>query len=161
MKIADKQVSPVWRRRLRGTVLWIGLPVLVLALLLSYGELALFLGCMGFIAGLALVTCRVMRDFSLSMTLLVVCAAGVWGVDSTMQYPILRWLQSSAPFGPSITVAQSPSGKTTAYIYNHGFLDSAYAVCFARGHGFPGKSNWIRYDQAADYTITAEWRITS
>jgi hypothetical protein len=157
MKTADKRVSPVWRRRLRGIVPLIGMPVLGLALLLSYGDLSLFLGCIGFIVGLALLAWRVMRFVSLSMVLLAVCALGVWGIDSSMRYPLLRGLQHLMPFGPSITVARSPSGQATAYIYDYSFLDSAYAVSFARGLNFPGERNWIRYDKAADFSITAKW----
>ena len=157
MKLADTQTAPVWLRRLRLVVLWVGLPVLVLALLLSYGELALFLGCIGFIVGLALLTWRVMRGFSLSMALLAVCTVIVWGIDSSTQYPLLRGVQELAPFGPSITLAPSPSGKTTAYIYDYSFLDSAYAVAFARGRSFPGKLNWVHYDQAADFGINEKW----
>jgi hypothetical protein len=138
-------------------MLLIGLPVLGLALLLSYGDLSLFLGCISFIVGLALLTWRVMRGFSLSMVLLAVCTVIVWGIDSSTQYPLLRGVQELVPFGPGITLARSPSGKTTAYVYDYSFLDSAYAVSFARGRGFPGELNWIRYDQAADFSINAKW----
>lgn len=155
---SDRSAEIPPRRRVIGFILiLIGLPVLGLALLLSYGHLFLFLGCIGLIGCLAILTRKAARGFSITLSLLAVGTVITWGVDSSVQYPLLRKIQASVPFGPGITVERSPSGRTTAYIYNYSFLDSAYAVSFAQGRSFPGKLTWIRYDKESDFSIHAQW----
>jgi hypothetical protein len=126
------------------------------SLLVTYGSEKHYLGALAF--SLAISGALLLRSRKLGVSLSIVTALGaaLWPVDAYFYFPVLRTLQARVPYGPTISVFPSPSGKSTAYVYDYGFLDSSYVLRVSRGWRFPGQSTYIESERDS-FTASAKW----
>lgn len=129
----------------------------LVSFLMTYGETLPFLVWMAAVLLTAWLLRRLLRNLATSLMVFALSIPILWPIDAFFHYPFLRTISVLSFWGPQISAFPSPSGNSTAYIYNYSFLDSAYAVRISRGFGFPGRRYFVPLGRQMDAGITARW----
>lgn len=125
----------------------------VFGFLICYGNTGSFVFWLCVCLILALLVGKHFGKLAIFLSLMAAGGLILWPIDASFDYPYLRAVIQTHPFGPEISVHPSPSGKCVAYIYNHSFLDSSYCVKFSHGLGFPSNPHFVPGGTLDDFQI--------
>lgn len=146
------------RRVIRWVAAVLAAGALAVAFVICYGYTLPFVGWLVLVGLLAVSLRRRAKCFSVFLWAWVVAGLVLWPLDAALKFPVLRKMYGLMLFGPRVTPYPSPSGKSTAYVFNHGFVDSAFSVRVAHGLGFPEKGRFVPLGTLSDTDIEPRWQ---